>query len=727
MEKLRKKNGFSLAEVLVVIGILLVLMAVSIVAVQRYLRSMTKLQYDGYAKEIFVAAQNHLSMAESQGYLGRSQFGTEEQENGKGTGVYYFLVNTEGGVSANDKATVLNLMLPMAAVDESVRMGGSYIVRYHKDSGQVLDVFYWSESAGRYPHSYENEYEDLLSKRENEDALKTYGAEKSVIGYYGGVEAASLTRGDTLSAPVISVRNAERLTVTVTDPNADVENARLKLVVTGLSSGNSREIALLPGTLDSDYDSFTRKYTVVLDDITEAGRHFYDLFCSSGTGDLIPGEDVTVQAVAFNNAQLTNVAYSGSKKTSSLFGDDSSAADGLADISNVRHLENLSGMISRVNASLSPVQITRAEQSTDLSWRIFKSAIGNDELSINLAGTQSKATKPGTYLPVDPAEGFEYDGNGLGITDVQVDGSDTAGLFGTLTGGSVHDLRLQDISIRGTGAGALACTVNGTTVTNVLAADSGTGTEPTISGSGSVGGLIGTAAGAAVEKCAAALCVRSTGGSAGGLIGTADDTCDITACYSGGHTLNGAYSKTDYNVSAAESAGGLVGDAGRATIRFCYSTCSARGAVAGGLAGAMKGAAYSCYAVGLVSGDTEGAFAGSFSGTADDCSYLEIVNQRDAEGGSEGSRGYTYLPALGTGSGEIGVLDVSEDGAVQYNTFTSGGKGPASPCDPALSRYLGKYEFRTVDQLGAGVTAADFVSTHYGDWPSPEIWIINAK
>ena len=38
--------------------------------------------------------------------------------------------------------SVLDLMLPFGAIDETVRAGGRYIIRYQPSSGRVLDVFY---------------------------------------------------------------------------------------------------------------------------------------------------------------------------------------------------------------------------------------------------------------------------------------------------------------------------------------------------------------------------------------------------------------------------------------------------------------------------------------------------------------------------------------------------------------------------------------------------------
>ncbi|MCR5041025.1 MAG: prepilin-type N-terminal cleavage/methylation domain-containing protein, partial [Clostridia bacterium] len=103
MQKYSGKKGFTLAETLIVVAIIIILLAVAFVQILSYMRSLTKLQYDIYAKEIFIAAQNHLSMAESQGYLGRAgtDFGTAETAAGQaGTpqGTYYFVVRDGSAV-----------------------------------------------------------------------------------------------------------------------------------------------------------------------------------------------------------------------------------------------------------------------------------------------------------------------------------------------------------------------------------------------------------------------------------------------------------------------------------------------------------------------------------------------------------------------------------------------------------------------------------------------------
>ena len=63
------RRGFTMAETLVAVGIIGILSAVIFVGVTNYLRTMRQLERDGIAKELFVSAQNHLTTADSQGYL----------------------------------------------------------------------------------------------------------------------------------------------------------------------------------------------------------------------------------------------------------------------------------------------------------------------------------------------------------------------------------------------------------------------------------------------------------------------------------------------------------------------------------------------------------------------------------------------------------------------------------------------------------------------------------
>jgi hypothetical protein len=189
------------------------------------------------------------------------------------------------------------------------------------------------------------------------------------------------------------------------------------------------------------------------------------------------------------------------------------------------------------------------------------------------------------------------------------------------------------------------------------------------------------------------------------------------------------YSADAYNVTGATAAGGLVGSLTGGSAAYSYSTCSAQGAYAGGFVGTSTGALSHCYATGLVSGDAEqeGAFAGQLSASASNCLYFSIINARDVEGGTNGSGGYTYLAPVGGEYGGSAIAALDADAAT-YDGFVGAPSAWADAVtyDPTLSLYYkNTYNLKTVSRLGASVDDADFVSTHYGDWPAPETFAVN--
>ena len=101
--------------------------------------------------------------------------------------------------------------------------------------------------------------------------------------------------------------------------------------------------------------------------------------------------------------------------------------------------------------------------------------------------------------------------------------------------------------------------------------------------------------------------------------------------------------------------------------------------------------------------------------------YLKAVGSAEngTDGNPLGSQTYTGITAL-------------DATAQTYNTFVGAGAswGGAIPYDAKLiTYYQGQFDLQTVKDLaGANVvfsTNPEFVVTHYGDWPAPEIFVIN--
>ena len=249
-------KGFSLAEMMLVVAITGILATVGIFSLTHYLRVLKHLEYDETAKEIFIAAQNHLSMANNEGYLGAKSFGvkeglrtkqvetdgtTEEVELGYtsvDSNIYYYVVNN-GNVSG--EKPLFDLILPFGSIDETVRKEGSYIIRYDKEAAQVLDVFYSEKSGTRYGHSFADLYAEVCSDgvtllmeargKEDKDKRRNY-IDGSIVGYYGGVEANPGNAPKNV-LPFIKVENAEELKVIV-KPNGYINETA------GLFTGESQ-------------------------------------------------------------------------------------------------------------------------------------------------------------------------------------------------------------------------------------------------------------------------------------------------------------------------------------------------------------------------------------------------------------------------------------------------------------------------------------------------------
>jgi len=814
MKKKRRTLGFTMAEMLIVVAIIAVLAGVTFIAVQSHQRDLALLERDSIAKEIFIAAQNHLTMADSQGYMGMDLTGLpptsvlRETETGK---TVYDLIYS------GTNQPMMEVLLPFGSIDETVRAGGRYVIRYQLNPARVLDVFYWTTNGdsqyGTTQFSGSVTYSSEILALGNDSQRGNRKNNNPVIGWFGGEVA--LTGGDyEIQPPEIEVENAEKLLVRVKDTNTryiDSEGKKLsalKLIIEGEKSEAKKAYDLIP--TGSEYDNVTGWYTIILDDITNDKGHFADIVPDTGA-KFIPGEDITVYAVAYSNQTLSNIAYSARITTNSIFGElqEDVNGNGTAVIANFRHLENLDKNVSNLdgNDTNSLLSINDAIQTEDLIWEEDPSVVGSkafinkikendkdlsDDDTVQVYGYDSATalTKDDDnfYYPVKLDYLLRYSGGYHTISNVKADSNQDAGLFGSIgvAGSKVHDLELIDFSITTSSgdAGALvgklvqnaafgADDKEPFNISNVVAYHTvgKSDTAKITTASGNAGGLIGQTVGGncTIQKSAAALIVSATGGNAGGLIGTSAGG-EISGCYAGGHTIVSGeaviYSETAYNVTATATgtgddttggvAGGLIGEAGATKIEYSYSTCSATGTTVGGLIGTGSGAITSSYCTGRVlkagedgkplTGIKAGAFAAEYTGTAKDCGFFEIVNEY-----IDDTVGYDYLTAIPKLEGSDGTkpgIEAIDKTADTFNTFCGGVWADAEVYNPTLKTYYGegsgddrvaKYNLKTVEQLGADIqaevkdadgnvtTPADFVATHHGDWPAPEIFVVNTK
>ena len=167
-QKLHNENGFTLAETLVALAISIILLAITMVGILQYYKNMKLTEMDTTAKEIFIAAQNHLTQADASGELKRYRKDaldtteTSVNEDALGTLIpsqpsdvpdgiawpstnkdyYYIKYNVNDSTVGNLEGSILQYMLPFGAIDETVRADGNYIIEYNVKTATVYGVFY---------------------------------------------------------------------------------------------------------------------------------------------------------------------------------------------------------------------------------------------------------------------------------------------------------------------------------------------------------------------------------------------------------------------------------------------------------------------------------------------------------------------------------------------------------------------------------------------------------
>ena len=315
--KQKRRAAFTLAEFLTVIAIVGILASLSFVAVIHYQRKLRRLEMDQTAKEIFLAAQNHLTLEVSSGTIPRllhmeaqGEFSDDqkqaklgisventvlaEEKEGNIYGVLYVPEKQAGQpeseqeepggeaalVSANVTEEIRQRLLPFGSMDETVRADGSYLIFYDPEAGLVREVWY----SDRYQFVQTDIGSEALlaaasdaGKRERfTGANSNYKDQKLPIGYYasGNLEVPELPVEE-FEAPTVKLVNDDILYAKIEDPNKNEHS--LSLFVKGEKSGTTGYIEInAPGSsrsarvakVSGASGNSDGTYQVILDDIT---------------------------------------------------------------------------------------------------------------------------------------------------------------------------------------------------------------------------------------------------------------------------------------------------------------------------------------------------------------------------------------------------------------------------------------------------------------------------
>ena len=628
----RRKGAFTLAEFLVVVAITMILAGVSFVAVIHYKSRLRRLEMDQTAKEIFLAAQNQLSLEVAGGRMERLLAENPDSEDKLGKKItageeeLYYILYQPGEEGSNDTEDIRQRLLPFGSIDETVRTEGSYIIIYDPGLGEVRETWY----SDRYVfQTTDLGSEELAQAAASPEKRERYHGE--AIGYYNGdpLNDPEITPDAQLKKPDLELFNKDVLYAKVADYMSGTSSHKMKLWVEGVSSGAKGWI---------DLDDYSREKRVIkvgtgvtsyviLDDVTWDGGRFAgldkELKRSDGGNDkkLIAGEDLLIYAEASNSE---GSVISDVKRSNSIFQD---ITENKVLVSSIRHLENLDYRISGFNPKTDGemIGLTQAEdgsglytvsQQTDLSWISFRNKVvteihnkhnlaerTEDHISVYYmtgSGTKAQLTKTekGCYAPVEPQFALSYEGNTHKIEDLKVDVKGTSmagGCFGRVRKDlSVKDLKLvrPDITAEtssgavvgfgdgdrgGDGSETLSITVENVLVQYPKMASSGTkkGTDPLEVDSGAVVGAFNGKELTIKNTMAANTYRKSFTGA-----GDADAANDLAP-----------EDEAKYEIwSNTGAAGGLVGSVtGQLTISGCASSVYVNAyGFAGGLAGRVS-------------------------------------------------------------------------------------------------------------------------------------------
>lgn len=710
MKQARRHNdhGFTLTEMLVTVTIVIVLFALAMIPISKMRREVRQTELDSRAELIFMAAQNQLTQLQAAGRTSAYQGGLKlgyvpedaENENEKYDTDTLSYVTSDGMESTTSPAANI---LPEGKVDAELR-NAHWVIEYDASSASVYAVFYSEQESNFYTADA-----DKMNPLRARNYRLQQGAK---IGYYGGDSVLSYDTSE-LDAKA-EIVNGDQLLLKITCNRLLGESGFLDPTFTVTlrdESGHTAEVKLANNEIVKNARSI--EATLVLDNLAEGEQMRFaeqERFKS-----LVPGENLTISVNVSVDNDLVEPAVIENITTNSLFAD---ARDGsTAVITCGRHLQNLdkdSGLNDKKDRKTGFITAAVQEQDVEFKteaedgWKVLY-----NDMTFKPIENKNLTSYDSTYQSMSNAAAYHpviYD-----LTAAVENGD--AGLFAAFKG-ELKNIRL---------AGA------------------------TITGSGSVGGLVGKLSGqTTIEGCWVYLSSARNhaadktekdlwldGAVTGGLVGNAG---------SGTLTIKNSFAATVLN--GKEAAGGLIGKSGSVTIEHSYADCyvytvtkgedgsltAATTGVAGGLIGSCAGTSNivlrDCYAAGfLKGGTTAGLVAGEFSGEGDmatnvytACAPLDgtslsyIIGKKEGVD-APGVQNVFYLSDVESNSAYSGLQQVSyadwsgskipdaskmlSDGtATAFTTATS-----TTPYNLMEGLGLTRYSYPALTDL-----------PHYGDW-----------
>lgn len=734
----KKKKGYTLAEVLATVAILLILMAIVVPAIFSIRKNLRQKALDNKAELIYTAVQNNLVKLQSNGnsslYDGEktaNAMGRTPSDATKEQKLYYALSSEKA-----EPTKAASVLVTTDTVDGEL-YNNYWVVEYNPESASVYAVFYSeSDSIKQYdPNTYD-------SFRYKDNRL----SDGARIGYYGGD---ALDGSNTaVLAPKITVTNEEKLVATITCMRQGQDNKPLSFdVVLTDDKGNQLNLKykasgdklvhakddLHVGDMsekDTNEESSIvgRSYTlkITLDDLTSDATRFVSLYGeknsylkSTNTKALRAGTALNIKVTVRSENHKIDGLFT-QYDTNSLFADKSTSEN--AAIYYGRHLQNLdqeSGVAEDIKTAKlgNSIHFEKQEEKEKDDTTSWYSCYGNKAFTPitnkNLESFIGDKSMAIYHLNVK---------NGVDITtaDGSATGRKGAGLFAVLKDSmTVENLRLAGTTIAITGegkekvsVGAIAGETTGSAkITNCevyLDTEDIEGKNENdvwISGAGIQGGLIG----------------HTNSGSDSGSSVTIDNSFAATV-------MDGRENGTTGDLIG--TVGGLIGQADCAvSIKNCYADSYLTGDVTGGLIGSVNSGSVNveyCYTAGYQNPANHG---GGLVASSVDSNALKIKNSYTVatylENSESNNNPVIYAVSPGTlenvyylNKGKNVENDNGE--AVDYLTFSNKAKMAEKLNNNGSNSFTTSTTTYAYNLRNQGLTSYSYPSlkdiSHYGDW-----------
>ncbi len=743
-DRARRRRGFTLSELLIVLGILAVLTAVTVPAVLHYQQELKYTELDDNARAIFVAAQNRLTAlrSTSSGELDLSAgAGRPAAEvpagavDGLESGTELWYVSTDVAGAEPDW-----LVLPGAI--ESDLAGGCYLVEFDPASGSVYGVFFLERNGSRtlneatYQKIYQ--YTDGGNSCRVKDGRRAFARSAGgfAVGYYGADGAWDVARpkSKTLPKPTVELINAEELVLKIgSDPEwpSDIDLSKIYLSVT-VSDGETSKTLVKEGA----FRSLTTN-TVVLDTLKTSGYKrnetniagwtvggsFAQWMEQDGGYAITPGKDVTVSVTSWYKPnseegvvalpQTTSVTVNSlfaSRGTTRVWDErDRPEEVPVVNVAYGRHLQNLNSATSHLDPA-----ITAARQVREIDF----TKTGDPEHAEDNVYYWMDTYGDRAFTPITDPDLHNYDGQNLPIRHLNAGQSPEgdSGLFGRFTGrggqnlynASLDKVVLVDAKAGGKYAGALAgraenATVSGCLVYLTPSSGSTYSAATRIRGTSYAGGLVGYGENLLTQSGWSASTVVE-GGVVGGAVGGGQDLY-ISRGYAAGH-LSG------------NTVGGLVGRGANVEIQNAYAagTIARATSLAGGLSAGATAKITNAYAavdyVDVASAEKVYGAVPSGVGANGKVFYLAKAGVNDKE----------TVARVEKVTDPMQMRDIKVSQSTTSPIFTNGGVEDIKavpynlPNQPDGSRDPKLYAPYPYPTLTVGLQPNKVDVTHYGDW-----------